>query len=63
MDGVSGINPDELTVEARSNVPPRCRAEQHRAREKLRELTEALRDPESALVHDLEAATAAAREG
>ncbi len=42
--------------------PGTIRTRKHRAREKLRELVDALRDPGSALVQDLEAATAAACE-
>ncbi len=42
--------------------PITIRTRKLRAREKLREIVDALRDPESALVHDLEAATVAARE-
>lgn len=48
LAGVFGVSP--VTIRTRK----------HRAREKLRELVEALRDPGSALVQDLEAATAAA---
>lgn len=40
--------------------PVTIRTRKHRAREKLRELVDALRDPGSALVQDLDAATAAA---
>ena len=40
--------------------PVTIRTRKHRAREKLRELVDALRDPGSALVQDLDTATAAA---
>jgi len=40
--------------------PVTIRTRKHRAREKLREFVDALRDPGSALVQDLEVATAAA---
>ncbi|MBV1862283.1 MAG: sigma-70 family RNA polymerase sigma factor [Nannocystaceae bacterium] len=42
--------------------PITIRTRKHRARAKLREIVDALRDPNSALVHDLDAATADARE-
>ncbi len=42
--------------------PVTIRTRKHRAREKLREIIDALRDPDSALVQDLDAATAAACE-
>lgn len=42
--------------------PITIRTRKHRAREKLREIVDALRDPQSALLPDLEVATAAARE-